>query len=108
MSFFPRHQMKVSVQLHATATLALGKIKVKAKFTPDQAVKAQRGVEIKFYSFFNLGAVWGWVVNATPHPLCVRERDPVSSGDWVGFRAVLDGFIKSRLRRDSIPGSSSL
>ena len=48
MSFFPRHQMKVSGQLHATATLALGKVKVKvkAKFTPDQAVKAQRRAEI--------------------------------------------------------------
>ena len=46
MSFVLRHQMKVIGQLHATATLALGKVKVKAKFTLAQAVKAQRGVEI--------------------------------------------------------------
>jgi len=38
--------MKVSGQLHATATLSLDKVKVKAKFTPDQAVKAQRVVEV--------------------------------------------------------------
>jgi len=38
--------MKVNGQLHATATLALGKVKVRAKFSPDQAVKAQRGVEL--------------------------------------------------------------
>jgi hypothetical protein len=29
-------------------------------------------------SFFNNGATWGWVVNATPRPLYPRERDPVS------------------------------
>jgi hypothetical protein len=38
--------MKVSGQLHATPTLALGKVKVRAIFIPDQAVKAQRGVEV--------------------------------------------------------------
>jgi hypothetical protein len=40
-------------------------------------MKAQRGVEVYLYSFFNLGARWGWVVNATPWPLYPRERDPV-------------------------------
>jgi hypothetical protein len=25
----------------------------------------------------NLGARWGWVVNATPRPLYPRRRDPV-------------------------------
>jgi hypothetical protein len=34
----------ISGQLHATAILALGKLKV--KFTLDQAVKAQRVVEV--------------------------------------------------------------
>jgi hypothetical protein len=43
-------------------------IKVKVKFTLEQAMKAQRE------SFFlNLGARWGWVVNATPRPLYPRE-----------------------------------
>jgi hypothetical protein len=29
------------------------------------------------YSFFNLGARWGWVVNATPGQLYTREGDAV-------------------------------
>jgi hypothetical protein len=41
-------------------------------FALEQVVKAQKGS-----SFFNLGARWGWVVNATPRPLYSRERDPV-------------------------------
>jgi len=34
----------------------------RAKFTTEQAIKAQRGVEAKLHSFFNLGARWvrGW------------------------------------------------
>jgi hypothetical protein len=35
------------------------------------------GVEVYLNSFFNLGARWGWVVNATPQPLYRQERDPV-------------------------------
>jgi hypothetical protein len=31
----------------------------------------------QLYSFFNLGARWGWVVNATPRLLHSRERNPV-------------------------------
>jgi hypothetical protein len=31
---------------------------VKIKFTPEQAMKAQRKVEVQLYSFFNLGATW--------------------------------------------------
>jgi hypothetical protein len=30
------------------------------------------------YSFANLGAGWGWAVNATPRLLYHRERDPVT------------------------------
>ena len=34
----------------------------------------------------------GWVVNATPRPLYLRERpDTHCIGDWVGPRAGLDG-----------------
>jgi hypothetical protein len=42
--------MRVRGQFHATATLSPGKVKVKAKFTPDQAVKAQssRGIALLF------------------------------------------------------------
>ena len=32
------------------------KVKVKVKFILEQAMKAERGVEAQFYSFFNLGA----------------------------------------------------
>jgi hypothetical protein len=43
----------------------------------EQARKAQRGVEIWPYSFFNLGAIQGRVVNATARPLFSGERDLV-------------------------------
>jgi hypothetical protein len=67
---------------------------------------ARGGVEVQLYSFFNLGARWGWVVNATPRPLYPRERHGTHcTGDRVGPRAGLDGCGKSR---DSIPGPSSL
>jgi hypothetical protein len=49
------------------------KVKVKVKLTLEQAMKAQRGSRDIFYSFFNLGIRWGWVVNATPRPLYPRE-----------------------------------
>jgi hypothetical protein len=53
------------------------------------------------YSFFNLGAVLGWVVNATPRPLYPRERPGTHFiGGWVGPRAGLDGCGKSRPHRD--------
>ena len=35
-------------------------------------------VQVYIYSFFNLGARWGWVVDATSRQLYPRERDPVS------------------------------
>ena len=51
--------------------------KVKVKFTLDQAMKAQRGIDVQLYSFFNLDARWEWVVNTTSRPLNPREN-PVS------------------------------
>jgi hypothetical protein len=39
-------------------------------------MKAQKVVEIQLYSFFNFRSRCGWVVNATPHPLYIRNRDP--------------------------------
>ena len=50
---------------------------IKVKVTLEQATKAQRWSRGILYSFFNLGAQWGWAVNATPRPLYPRERDPV-------------------------------
>ena len=31
------------------------------------------GVEVLLYSFFNFGARWRWVVDATPLPLYTQE-----------------------------------
>ena len=33
--------------------------------------------EVQLYSFFNLGARWGWVVNATSQLLYRQQKDPV-------------------------------
>ena len=43
------------------------------------------GVEVYSYSFFNLGARWVWVVNATPQPLCSRGWDNVPTVQEVGW-----------------------
>jgi hypothetical protein len=44
-----------------------------------------------------MGARLGWVVNATPEPLCHRKRPGTYCiGGWVGLRAGLDGCGKSR------------
>jgi len=60
---------------------------IKLKFNLEQAIKAHRGRKGTTL-LFNLGAVWGWVVNATPHPLYPRERPGTHSiGGWVGPRA---------------------
>jgi hypothetical protein len=40
-------------------------------------MKTQSWVKFQFHSFFNLGARWGLVVNATPRPLYPREKNPV-------------------------------
>ena len=51
---------------------------------------------------------WGWVVSTTPRPLYPREIPGTHcTGGWVGPRAGLDGWGKSSLHRDSIPGPSS-
>ena len=51
----------------------------------------------------------GWVANATPRPLHLRER-PVThcTGGWVGLRSGLDRWGKSRPHRDSIPDCPAL
>jgi hypothetical protein len=51
---------------------------VKVKISLEQAMKAQTGVEVYIYSFFDPVTRWGWVVNSTPRPLYPREGDPVS------------------------------
>ena len=36
-----------------------------------------RGVMAWLYSFFSLGARWGWVVSAMSGPICTRDINPV-------------------------------
>ena len=62
-------------------------------------------VEVMLYSFFNLRAKWGSVVNATPQALCPPGKRPGTHyvGGLVGSRAGLDGCEKSGSHRDSIP-----
>jgi hypothetical protein len=53
----------------------------------------REGVQAYLYSFFNLDARCGWVVNTTSLPLCTRERNPVHIciGGWVGPSMVWTG-----------------
>jgi hypothetical protein len=49
---------------------------IKVKFTLEQTMKSQSGVEVYPYSFFNFGSRWGgW---STPHPCRFNPgKDPV-------------------------------
>jgi hypothetical protein len=47
------------------------------KFTLQHDIKTQRGRTGSISIFFNLGARWGWVVNATPRPFYPQETEPV-------------------------------
>ena len=60
--------------------------------------RRRKGMEVWLNPFFTLGARWDWVVNATPRPLNPLRIDPVPIF-WVGPRAVLDGYGKSRSHR---------
>jgi len=81
---------------------------IKAKFTLEQAMKAQRWSRGIALLFGNLGARWGWVVNVTPGRFTPGERpDTHCIGGWVGPREGLDECGKSRSHRDSISGASS-
>jgi hypothetical protein len=64
---------------------------VQVQFNLEQAMNTQRGKEVQLYSFFNLGARLGGVVNAMPQPLHPRERlGTHCTGGWVGPKAGLD------------------
>jgi hypothetical protein len=50
-------------------------------------MKSYRGLDVQLYSFLNLAAWRGWVVNATPWPLYPRELPGTHCiGGWVGPR----------------------
>ena len=54
------------------------------------------GRELQLYCFFNLDARWGWMVSATPRPLCLWEGVPDThcTGSWVGPGPVWTGVEK--------------
>ena len=53
------------------------KVQVKVKIALQEVKKAQRGNINVVLLFFNLGASWEWVVNATPRPLYPQQRNSV-------------------------------
>jgi hypothetical protein len=59
----PTTKYFASKQCHYTK-----KVNVKVKFTLEQTTKAQKGIEVRHFSFFNLKARCRWVVNATFRP----------------------------------------
>ena len=63
------------------------------KSSPQKRPRRSRGgADIKLYSSFNLGARWGWVVNATLRPLYSPEWPGTHcTGGWVGPRPVWTG-----------------
>ena len=77
--------------------------------SPQNRPQRTRGeVEVQPYSFFNLDARWGWVINDIPCPLYPWEVSVTHCiGGWVGHRDSLDRCGKSHPNRDSIPGPSS-
>ena len=71
-------------------------------------MKEQRGDEVYLYSFFNLGARWGWAIYGTPWLLYPLEGPGTHcTGGWVRPRVRLVYCGKSRRRRVSISGPFS-
>jgi hypothetical protein len=65
-------------------------------FALEQAIKAQRRVNMWLHSLFNFGSRWEWVVNTTSRPLYSREKRPDThgTGGWMGLRVGMDGYEK--------------
>ena len=71
-------------------------------------MKAQRGVQIQLYSFFNLGAGCRGVVNDKLRLLYAREKTQyICAEGWMGPEAGPGRCRKYRLHRDTIPGRPS-
>jgi hypothetical protein len=63
-----------------------------SKFHPRTGHEGSEEEYIYIYSFFNLGARSGRVVNATPRPFYPRKKPGTHCiGGWVGPRAGLEG-----------------
>ena len=66
-----------------------GQIKVNLKVHTVTSTKAQRrGIGV-ILSFLNLGALWGWVVNVIPRPVCSHKRAPVAVVEEAGWASWL-------------------
>jgi hypothetical protein len=60
--------------------------------------RSRGGVDVWLYSFFNLGARWEWVVNATPRLLYPRERPGthcIGGSVWTGAENLVPTGIRS-------------
>jgi hypothetical protein len=63
-------------------------------------MKVQKGVEIKLYSFCNLGARWRWLTNATPRPIYTGKGNRYQFYcNLAGPQSMLTGY--NTLRRHS-------
>jgi len=73
--------------------------------TVNFAMKAERGVEVQIYFFFDLGDRGVWIFNVRLLPLYPLEKKPSTSctEKWVDSRAGLEGRRKSNLHWDSDP-----
>jgi len=65
---------EITIRSDDTSNSAITQLKnitltLKVKFDLEQATKAQRESKGTALLFFNFGASWRWVVNATPEPL---------------------------------------
>jgi len=80
-------------------------VKLKVKFTPEQATKAQKGSRSVYtYSLLNLDARCGWAAIATLRPFYPWERTCTHYiRRWVGHWDGLNGYGKYRTHWDSIP-----
>jgi hypothetical protein len=55
--------------------------KEKASSPYNRPTRPRSGVEMYLYSFFNLGARLGWVVNITPRPLVLGKKPVLTVWD---------------------------
>jgi hypothetical protein len=70
----------------------------------------QKGVEVYLYSFSNLGAKLGWLVNAKPLQIYILERDPIPNVQGAGWGskpvwACVEHLPPTGIRPPDRPGS---
>ena len=70
-SFWPSVRMvDLPMCLYTTSPTRMYRKSGGQSWSPQKRPRMSRGgVQVQLYCFFNLGARWGWVVNATPRPL---------------------------------------